>query len=468
MAPIYLFEDSHFDHLYPLTLARPACLLPCGTMTLLARLQQILGPALAGLFVRPGLTEIVKSQVTLPVNPSISTRAGLILVNASWLMLPAEAPAAATSAGGMDPLETFFAAGEGEGDNRGGAAGLVANAIAWMQLAPELAEKVDFSQLHQSRTLEALLPFVARRAAKATLIQRPWDLLNHQAAAFLADWPHFGPAQLGKLTEGGGVVQLGREHIHVGQHVRIAPLTVLDATQGPIVLEGSSAPAQATQVQSHTVITGPCYVGPGCVIRAHADIRGDCHLGPQTRVGGEVVGSIFLGHCSKQHYGFLGQTIVGQWANLGAGTTTSNLKNTYGTVRMPINGREESTSRQFVGAVIADHAKLGIGTYLSTGSVVGFASHVTVSRPPKFVPSFAWVTSTGPGTGGAARPAPFHIARIDFDKVVALAQMVMSRRNVVFTPADQELFVRIAGEYATREAHDWDERAPRITPPEAP
>ncbi|MEI8195915.1 MAG: putative sugar nucleotidyl transferase [Phycisphaerae bacterium] len=471
MAPIYLFEDSHFDHLYPLTLSRPACLLPCGTMTLLARLQNILGPALTGLFVRPGLAEAIKRQVTLPVNPSISAREGVILLNARWLMLPAEFPTAAGGAGAggkgvADPLEAYFAAGRTSEQGGGGVAGLVANAIAWIYLTPEQAEQVDFSQLHLPKTLEALLPMVERRAVKATLIQRPWDLLNQQAAAFLADWPRYGTAQLGKVAE--GVVQLGREQIHLGQNVRLSPLAVLDATHGPIVLEGSSDPAAATEVQAHAVITGPCYIGPGCVIRAHADIRGDCHLGPQTRVGGEVVGSIFLGFSSKQHYGFVGQSIVGQWANLGAGTTTSNLKNTYGTVRMPLNGREESTGRQFVGSVIADHAKLGIGTYLSTGSVVGFASHVTVSRAPKFVPSFAWVTSEGPGTGGAARPAAYHIARIDFDKAVALAQTVMSRRNVTFTPADHELFVRIAGEYAAREAYDWDENIPRSTPPESP
>ena len=156
------------------------------------------------------------------------------------------------------------------------------------------------------------------------------------------------------------------------------------------------------------MVTGPVAIGPHCLIRTAADIREECAFGPNTRVGGEVGGTVFLGNANKQHHGFLGQTIVGEWVNLGAGTTTSNLKNTYGLVKMPLNGMDEPTGRQFLGSVIADHAKLGIGTYLSTGSVVGFAAHVVVPRPPRFVPSFAWLTEYG-------------LERADFEKIEEIA-----------------------------------------------
>ncbi|HEY4330398.1 MAG TPA: glucose-1-phosphate thymidylyltransferase, partial [Phycisphaerae bacterium] len=152
----------------------------------------------------------------------------------------------------------------------------------------------------------------------------------------------------------------------------------------------------------------------------------------------------FLGNGNKQHHGFLGQSIVGEWVNLGAGTTTSNVKNTYGTVKMPLNGVDESSGRQFLGSIIGDHAKLGIGTYLSTGSVVGFGSHIVAPRPPRFVPSFAWVTDKG-------------IQRADFEKLEQIAGTVMSRRGAEFTPADHELWVRIASEWALGEKHEWRE-----------
>ena len=122
--------------------------------------------------------------------------------------------------------------------------------------------------------------------------------------------------------------------------------------------------------------------------------------------------------------------VIGEWANLGAGTITSNLKNTYGNVRVPVNGVEQDTGLQFQGSIIADHVKIGIGTCLTTGTVIGFSSHVTAARPPKFVPSFGWVTDKG-------------TAPLDFDKAVKIAKTVMQRREVEWTAADDEVFNRI-------------------------
>ena len=111
-------------------------------------------------------------------------------------------------------------------------------------------------------------------------------------------------------------------------------------------------------------------------------------------------------------------------------------------VKVPINGTEESTNRQFMGSIVADHAKMGIGTYLSTGSVVGFASHIVTPRPPRFVPSFAWLTDKG-------------MQRAEFEKLEQIAATVMKRRNTEFTPADHELWVRIASDYAPLESFTW-------------
>ena len=126
----------------------------------------------------------------------------------------------------------------------------------------------------------------------------------------------------------------------------------------------------------------------------------------------------------------MGQSVIGEWVNLGAGTITSNLKNTYGNIRVPINGIEQDSGLQFQGSIIGDHAKIGIGTCLTTGSVIGFSSHITVPRPPKFIPSFAWVTDKG-------------IAPMDFDKAVKIAKTAMQRRSVEWTAADNNVFTRI-------------------------
>ena len=186
-----------------------------------------------------------------------------------------------------------------------------------------------------------------------------------------------------------GAHLINEEKIHIAPNVKIWPGVVLDAQAGSIVIEENS------EIRANAVITGPVHIGKNCVVRTAADIRELTTLGPNTRVGGEISHSIFLGNANKQHHGFLGQSIIGEWANLGAGTTTSNLKNTYGTIRVPINGVDEESGQRFLGSFVGDHAKIGIGTYLSTGSVIGFGSHVITSRPPKFVPSFGWVTDKG-------------------------------------------------------------------------
>jgi len=412
MPAIYLFEDSQVDRLYPLTYARPAFLLRCGARTLLERFQRIIGGRLAGVLVRDGLAEITRRHTSLPVNPGLSTKEGVILVNGRWLMLAAEEwsePAADTAM-------------------------LAANAIVSVHLSPEKAAGIDFGKLLEPRTLEAVLPTLNRQTAQAILINRPWDLLEHQRGALLTDWPSFGRAL--ESAPHAACHILAPENVHISRNVALAPGVVLDAQAGPIIID------EGTEIRPNAVLTGPLYVGPHCVIRTAADIREDCSFGPSSRVGGEVIASIILGHSNKQHHGFLGHSILGEWVNLGAGTTTSNLKNTYGIVRSPLNGVEESTGRHFLGSIIGDHAKLGIGTYLSTGAVIGFASQITASRPAKFIPSFAWVTPKG-------------IARVDFERLVALARTVMSRRHVEFTPADHDLFVRIAGDWSTLEEFDW-------------
>jgi UDP-N-acetylglucosamine diphosphorylase/glucosamine-1-phosphate N-acetyltransferase len=411
MTPIYLFEDSKLDRLFPLTMSRAAFELRCGALTLLQRAQRMIGADLAGVLVRDGIAPVVRQRIGVPVNPPVGTREGVVLINARWLMLakPGEMPE--------------------------DSAGLASDAIVWMHLSAQKAATVDFGKLDDPKTLEAVLSQVQRVAAGATMIERPWDLLHWQNEAILLDFAALGPKQRGTML--GVVNQLGDDGIHISAGAVIYPGVVLDGRGGPIMI------GEKAEIKANAVITGPVAIGDGAVVRTMADIREGTVLGPGARVGGEVIGSIFFANANKQHHGFVGQSIVGEFANLGAGTTTSNLKNTYGIVRMPINNMEESTGKQFLGAVIGDHAKIGIGTYLSTGSVVGFASHITTPRPPKFVPSFAWVTGK-------------RIERVDFEKVVAIATTVLNRRGMEMTQADVDLFVRIAGDWALREQYMWE------------
>jgi len=139
-------------------------------------------------------------------------------------------------------------------------------------------------------------------------------------------------------------------------------------------------------------------------------------------VRGEVSSSLFLGYANKAHDGYVGHSVIGHWVNLGAGTTTSNLKNTYGSVTLEVNGKRIDTGRQFLGSIIGDHVKTAIGTMLGTGTVVSLGAHLFGAAPvPRYVPPFAW------GNQGAER--------LDEEGFLRIAERVLPRREVEFTPA---------------------------------
>jgi UDP-N-acetylglucosamine diphosphorylase/glucosamine-1-phosphate N-acetyltransferase len=191
----------------------------------------------------------------------------------------------------------------------------------------------------------------------------------------------------------------------------VEPGTVFDLRQGPVVIE------QHAYVMSGSRLEGPLYVGPGTqvlggVIRASV-------VGPRCKVRGEIAEAAFLGYANKAHEGFLGHSVIGRWVNLGAGTTTSDLKNTYGPVRVQLASGTVETGLQFLGSLIGDHAKTAIGTQFNTGTVVGVGANVFgAPRPPKLVPPFAW------GDTGE------RMAREAFVKIV---ERVLPRRNVEVT-----------------------------------
>jgi hypothetical protein len=152
-------------------------------------------------------------------------------------------------------------------------------------------------------------------------------------------------------------------------------------------------------------------------------------LGPRSVVRGEVSSTIFHGDANKGHDGFVGHSVVGRWVNLGAGTTTSNLKNTYGIVRLSIAGTVVDTGRQFLGSLIGDHAKTAIGTMLPTGTVIGAGASVFGEGLTKYVPPFSW------GANGQEQ--------LPEEGFLRIAERVMPRRDVAVTTEHRASLVAI-------------------------
>jgi UDP-N-acetylglucosamine diphosphorylase / glucose-1-phosphate thymidylyltransferase / UDP-N-acetylgalactosamine diphosphorylase / glucosamine-1-phosphate N-acetyltransferase / galactosamine-1-phosphate N-acetyltransferase len=190
----------------------------------------------------------------------------------------------------------------------------------------------------------------------------------------------------------------------------VEPSVCFDTTAGPILLRATS------HVHAFTRLVGPLYVGAHSVITT--DRIAASSIGDTCKVHGELSNSIFIGHSNKGHDGFVGHSMLGRWVNLGAGTITSNLKNTYGTVQLWTPSGVRETAMQFFGTLFGDHAKTGIGLRLTTGCVIGAGANVYgATMPPKAVAPFSW------GEAGSFEP-------YQMDKFLDVAERMMARRQV--------------------------------------
>ena len=211
----------------------------------------------------------------------------------------------------------------------------------------------------------------------------------------------------------------------------IEPGVIFDTRNGPVVLESG------VEVRSGTRLEGPLWVGANTRL-VGGPIRNSA-IGPWCVVRGELSTTVMLGYANKSHEGFVGHSVLGRWVNLGAGTITSNLKSTYGPVRLHVESVDLETGQQFLGSLIGDHAKTAIGTLMDTGSVVGAGANVfDALRPPKYVPPFAW--------GGAASE------RMTQQKFLEIVERVLPRRNVEVTDPMRSYL---------RRSFDWLTRHPR-------
>lgn len=203
---------------------------------------------------------------------------------------------------------------------------------------------------------------------------------------------------------------IGESGVAIEEGARIEPLVAFDTSAGPILIRRGAC------VASFSRLVGPLYIGE------HVTVIGDSvstsSIGEWCKVRGEMSNTIMLGHSNKGHAGFVGHSYLGRWVNLGAGTTTSNLKNTYGTVPMWTPDGIVDTGMQFLGTLFGDHAKTGIGMMLTTGSVIGAGANIFgTTMPPKMIPPFSW---------GDSEP----YAIFEEEKFLAVAARVMARRHV--------------------------------------
>jgi len=395
ISDILIFEDEHFNRLYPLSLTRPVYLLRCGIDLLFEKIARRYPHARVHFFCRNYLAPVLREQF-----PTISVNQidfdSCLFINGR-----------------------FIPAGE--------LPQLTEENLVWRCNNEVVAAFLSGEHLQQVRQTadgiirQEIFRDLPTRELQGTLLSYPWDLVHQNAEQITNDFSHLnaGGQILGKIYP--NATLLNEKSIFIGEGAKIKPGVVLDAEDGPIYIGAGST------IMENAVLQGPCFVGENSVIKIGAKIYHGTSIGERCKVGGEVEASIIHSFSNKQHEGFLGHSYLGQWVNLGADTNNSDLKNNYSSVKVYVDGEMVDTGLTFVGLTMGDHAKCGINTMFNTGSVVGVMSNVFgAGFTPKFIPSFVW--------GGIEKMEVY-----DCDKALETARRVMKRRNLEMSVAQERM-----------------------------
>ncbi|MBN1426284.1 hypothetical protein JXA88_17170 [Candidatus Fermentibacteria bacterium] len=396
MTTICLFEDQEWRGLLPLTWLHPCWDLATGAHTVLARVRATFPGAEIRALCRPWLAQVVAERSGLEAPKG---QGETLWISGRTVDVSSVAQVAVDTPGP-------FALWNSET--------LVAFRIEDARHVPAPEHLVEWV-----RSLG--LP---RLSCQARVFRRWWDLISLNSEMLAQDLGRF-PLGVQEGTVMPGAHLLDPATVYLGHGAEIEPSAVIDSRPGPVVLDHHA------HVGAGSLVVGPAYLGRETLVKPLSHLGPEISAGPWCRLGGEIARSIFLGYGNKQHHGFLGHAYVGNWVNLGAGTTNSNLKNTYGPVKVWVDGRLENSGLTFLGCALGDHAKTAINTVFNTGTVVGVCANVFLHGfPDKCVPSFSW----GP-----------HKGAFQLDSALAIASRVMARRGVKLTAAEASLLTEVWG-----------------------
>ncbi|NKI32656.1 GlmU family protein [Croceivirga thetidis] len=252
-------------------------------------------------------------------------------------------------------------------------------------------------------------------------IEHPWDIFAKNGEALQADFELLTKGRTSQPIPDTNTV-ISPENIFLEEGAKVS-CSILNASTGPIYV-GKDA-----EIMEGCIVRGPLAMCNNSVLKMGAKIYGASTFGPHCKVGGEVSNAVLFAYSNKGHEGFLGNSVLGEWCNLGADTNTSNLKNNYAPVKLwnyQTQGFAQ-TGLQFCGLMMGDHSKAGINTMFNTGTVVGVCANVFGSGFPRnFIPSYSW--------GGASGFTTYRT-----NKAFEAAQVMMARRKVEFDAVEKEL-----------------------------
>mgnify|MGYP006268959669 CR=1 FL=1 len=413
MLPYLLCEDdSHFD-LLPFTYTRPLWLLRAGIYTSLERWQAALGPEAQIGGMAFGYLQTHFNQLPAPQGEAYWVN-GKCWPEAELLrrIEALEPRQACLSPDGSEVWAARFSIEALPADHDG-------------RLTPELIEQLGLRTERLDLSLRAF--------------RFPEDLFRLNAEAIAFDFPLVTQAAPSAKLSDPYTRIYGADNLYVAPGAQ-ARAALINAEDGPVYLGPEVA------IGEGAIVHGSHAFGAHSKVSMGAKLRGDSAFGPYVKVGGEVGNSVIMGYSNKGHDGYLGNSVLGYWCNLGADTNTSNLKNNYAPIKVwhyP-SGRFRDTGLQFCGLMMGDHSKAGINTMFNTGTVVGVSANIFGSGFPRtFIPSFAW--------GGASGFTTFQPR-----KAFEVAERVMARRKLPFTDGERLILQQVFDSTATHRR--WEAR----------
>ncbi|MFM7016634.1 MAG: GlmU family protein [Bacteroidota bacterium] len=381
---IILFDDQLVDHLLPFTFTRPTGDLRVGILTIKEKWEL--------------LTKSVKGDVSFQTKEYLSEKFPCKSTHDSYYINGAVLPS-------IDLLSEIQKLEIGQGICVGDR--LIA------------ARSDDFNvKSHSSIEFN-------HYQGDVDLLNHPWDLFTKNEREIKSDFQLLTANRKSQPISNTNQV-LGGENVFVEEGAKIE-CAIINATTGPVYI------GRHAEVMEGCLIRGPFSLNENATLKMGAKIYGATTIGPGCKVGGEVSNSLFIGNANKAHDGFLGNSVIGEWCNLGADSNTSNLKNNYSNVKVWSYKEQKmvDTGLLFCGLMMGDHSKCGINTMFNTGTVIGVSANVFgAGFPDKFIPSFTW--------GGTADSEKFIL-----DKATILARKVMSRRGITMSESDERILSEV-------------------------
>ena len=396
MNSLILFEPENLSAFGPMTLLRSVAELRYGIYSNLERTQLIYPDHKIGLWVRPILAkEHSEKYSQFQVNKTSDPNA--IFLNAAtpaWMYPPA------LELLKDDELHAVMAGDHLIAAKPGTALPFTRDFHEALRALPQIECSAEICEDHPSWIWD----YLGTTAQTMEFDTRLWAKENE----YLTKLPH----TLSTLTE---------RNIFIHNTAQIGKFVHLDASNGPIVIDADC------KISPFSSIVGPVYLGKRSSLKPSTSIKHTV-VGRICNLGGEISGCIIHPYSNKGHEGFLGDSILGSWVNLGAGTTTSNLKNNYGMIKVSWDGNNYESGRQFLGSIIGDHTKTAIGVRLNTGTLIGpFCNVFQADFPPHAIPTLSW------GNG-------VH----ELDKAILTAELMMKRRSLSLTKSQKDLIHKLS------------------------